>query len=85
MTPSDFNKYPWNSVLQKCECETIAQNIMVILKRTGNTFRPLTWEEYKKERLKNKDFTESEKQYFDKVIPYCKNEDTAKLFSKKWE
>lgn len=82
--PSNFKKYPWNSVLQKSESETIAANIMVILERTGNKFRPLTWTEYKKERLKDGNFTELEKGYFEEVIPYCKSADTAQLFSKSW-
>ena len=84
MKPSNFTKYPWNSITQKSECETIAKNIMLILKRTGDKFRPLTFDEYKSERLKDGNFTESEKQYFDKVIDYCKSPDTAKLFSKEW-
>ena len=57
---------------------------MVILKRTGDEFRPLEWEEYKQERLKDKNFSEYEKKYFDKVIPYCKSADTAVLFSNSW-
>jgi len=44
-TPKDFRIFPSSSVLQKCEAETVAANIMVILYRTGNTFREITWEE----------------------------------------
>lgn len=84
MKPSNFTKYPWSSITQNSECETIAKNIMLILKRTGDKFRPLTFDEYKSERLKDGNFTESEKNYFDKVIDYCKSPDTAKLFSKEW-
>ncbi len=72
------------SVLQKSEAETIARNIMVILFRTGDTFRPLSWEEYKEERLKDGQFSEGEKRYFDQVIDYCDSPKTAKLFSKEW-
>jgi len=68
----------------KCESEMIAQNIMIILKRTGNKFRPFSWEEYKAERLKDGNFGEGEKEYFNKVIGYCRTEDTARLFSPKW-
>jgi hypothetical protein len=86
--PSDFsNIEPTMSVApgpHKCESEMIAQNIMVILKRNGNRFRSLPWSEYKAERKKDGNFTEEEKSYFDKVIGYCKNEDTARLFSHKW-
>lgn len=84
LKPSNFTKHPWSSVLGNSESENIACNIMVILKRTGNEFRPLEWEEYKAERLKDGHFSEIEKKYFDDVIPYCKSADTAVLFSKSW-
>ena len=83
--PSDFTEYPWDSVLQQSEAETIARNIMVILTRTGNTFRELSWEEYRVERLKDGSFREQEKHYFDMVIKYCKSEDIAIIFSKVWK
>lgn len=84
--PSDFSKiFPFSSVLRKAEAEVVAKNIMTILDRTGNTFRPLTWEEYETERLKDGNFTAGEQEYFDKVIDYCKSSDTAVLFSKSWK
>ena len=58
---------------------------MVILFRTGDNFRKLSWKEYKKERIKDGEFTEREKEYFDKVIPYFKSSDTVQLFSKAWK
>ncbi len=82
--PSEFTYKPWNSVLQKSEAETVAANIMVILKRTGDVFRDLTYDEYKAERLKDGDYSDKEQQYFEKVIPFCKSADTAVLFSKAW-
>lgn len=85
MKPSKFTIRPWSSVFGKSENETIALNIMRILKRTGNEFRELTWEEYKEERIKDGNFTEFEKKYFDENIPYCKSADTAKLFSPTWK
>lgn len=84
MKPSVFAIYPWGSVLQKQEYEQIARNIMVILGRTGDAFRELTWEEYKKERLTEKNFTENEKHYFDTVLTYCENEERAMTFSPDW-
>lgn len=84
MKPSNFTNNPMDSVLQNSESETIARNIMLILKRTGDKFRNLSFKEYKKERLKDGNFSESEKKYFDKTIEYCKSSDTAKLFSKNW-
>lgn len=84
--PSDFMKHPFDSVMQNCESETVARNIMVILSRTGNTFRDLTWREYKKERSKDRDSdaVDMEKGYFQDVIKYCKSPDTATCFSKTW-
>lgn len=84
MKPSNFTDFPFSSALQNCESETIARNIMVILKRTGDTFRSLTFKEYQSEREKDGDSDSNEKKYFDKVIDYCKSADTAKLFSPIW-
>ena len=83
-TPADFTKYPWSCVFQSSEAEVIAVNIMKILKRTGNEWRKLSWEEYKKERLQDGNFSEREQEYFNKVIDYCQSPETAKLFSKEW-
>ena len=85
MKPSNFTKFPNDSVKQNHQSEQIAVNIMVILKRTGDTFRPLEWEEYKFERQKDGQFTESEKGYFDSVIDFCVSPETAKLFSPVWK
>lgn len=85
MLPSDFTSHPYDSVLHKSEPETIMRNIMVILSRTGNAFRRLTWDEYKQERLNDGNFTESEKQYFDQVIDYSISEIEARKFSPAWE
>ena len=84
MKPSNFTTYPWSSVLQNSESETIALNVMKILARTGNEFRELSYEEYKSERLKDSNFTDKEQSYFEKIILYCKTADTAILFSKSW-
>ena len=84
MKPSDFQIHPWDSVTQDSGSETVALNIMVILYRTGNAFRDLTWDEYKEERQKDGNFSEFEKSKFNNVIPYLKNADTARLFSKDW-
>lgn len=83
--PSAFTKFPMGSTMQKSEAETIARNIMVILARTGDTFRLLTWDEYKTEREKDANFSTGERAYFDVVIDYCKSADTARLFSPVWE
>jgi len=83
--PSTFTEHPWNSACQNCECEIVAANVMRILKRTGDTFRPLSPKEYVKERKKDGSYTVKELGYFEKVIKYCKNADTAALFSPTWE
>lgn len=83
--PSDFTNYPWNSIFQNSECEVVARNIMIILKRTGNSFRKMTRGEYQSEREKDGEFTISELDIFDKVFPYCKSKHTAVLFSDEWK
>jgi len=84
MNPSDFTRSPFDSVLKNRESETVARNIMVILSRTGNEFRLLPWEEYKQERIKDGNFTESEKQYFDRVAGFCVSAESAKAFCPSW-
>ncbi len=85
LKPSLFTILPIGSVCQKSEAETIATNIMVILKRTGDIFRKLTWEEYKEERLKDGKFSSGEASYFDMVIDYCTDAKSASLFSPAWK
>ncbi len=85
MNPKNFTKtQPMESVFQKCEHEVIAQNIMVILSRTGNEWRELTWDEYKKERKKDGNFSNIEKGYFDEVLPYTISAEKALDFSPFW-
>lgn len=86
ISPSYFSdRAPFTSKFKKSENETIARNIMTILKRTGDKFRKLSWNEYKTERLKDGHFSESEKKYFDEVIEYCTTPEKARLFSKNWD
>lgn len=86
MKPSDFSKqHPWNSFLGNFESEFIGRNVMIILARNGNEFRELTWDEYKKERMKDSNFQEGEKLYFDKVAKYCSTEESVGTFSKMWK
>lgn len=86
MKPSDFAKAsPMGSILKKTEAEVVARNIIVILERTGNTWRKLTFEEYKTERLKDTSFTSLEESYFNQVIDYCVSPQTAKLFAPGWK
>lgn len=82
--PSNFKTYPWSSVCGSSEHETIALNIITILKRTGDNWRKMNWDEYKAERLKDGHFTESEKKYFDDVVKYTTSAESARLFSNTW-
>jgi len=85
MKPSNFMEHPFSSVLKNNESETIARNIMVILERTGDAFRELTWDEYKEQRFNDGNFSERERSYFDKVVGYCVSAQTAILFSPTWK
>lgn len=67
MKPSNFLSRPMGSILQNIESEIVARNIMVILNRTGNKFRPIEWNEYVDERLKDGSFTNGEQRFFDAV------------------
>jgi hypothetical protein len=83
--PSAFSSiFPYSSSLQECNCEVIAKNIMVILSKAGDTFRLLTWKEYKKSRKKDGNFTEREERFFDKVVDRCSSEENARKFSSCW-
>jgi hypothetical protein len=84
LKPSNFTNYPFSSVFEKSEHETVARNIMVILKRTGDVFRRLTWAEYKKERLKDGNFSDGELKFFSEVNKYCRSAKEAVKFSKEW-
>jgi len=89
-TPKDFIKYPWGSVFENSERETVALNIMKILSRTGNEWRTLSWDEYLEERVKDgggnthNQYYLSEKDCFEDVIRYTVSESTAKLFCSDW-
>jgi len=84
MNPSDFHKFPYDSILQNTEHEIVARNIMVILARTGNTFRSLSWEEYELERMKDGGFSGVEFSFFEKVVGYCSSEFEARGFCSNW-
>jgi len=86
MKPSDFqNQFPGNSFFSNNEHETVAQNIIVILARTGDTWREISWKEYVKERVKDgKSEYSFEGKLFDKVVDYCISEDGVRSFSPFW-
>lgn len=74
-----------SSVARKGEAEIIAENIIVILYRTGDKFRDLSWSEYKEERIKDGNFSDIEKPWFKLVVDYCTDPEKVKTFSKKWD
>jgi hypothetical protein len=85
--PGDFCGKPWNSILQKSECETIARNCMVILKRTGNKWRTLSEEEYLEQRLADgasEYAAKAELPYFRQVLAYTTSAEQAATFSASW-
>jgi hypothetical protein len=84
MKPSNFRSHPWDSVTKNNESETVAANIMKILARTGDTWRSLSWSEYKAQRLQDGNFSESEKTFFDKASSFCESEELALEFCPHW-
>lgn len=88
-TPKNLSTIkPWDCCLKvrhKSEYETIAQNIMKILSRTGNTWRKLSFEEYKTERLKDSEWSDREEIYFNEVVGYTISAEKAATFSSSWK
>ncbi len=85
LTPRDFiAKIPAHSVLVQKGFEIVGHNIMIILARTGNKFRDLSWDEYVIQRKKEGNFKDAEKEYFIEVSGYCKSAESAFLFSREW-
>ena len=84
MQPSNFINHPYDSVSQHMETEIVARNIMVILSRTGNEWRKLSWEEYQTERMRDGGFTGLEFKEFEAAVNYCTSEEQARTFSPAW-
>lgn len=84
MKPSNFTRQPFGSIAKKSESETVASNIMRILKRTGDKWRLLEWTEYQHERRKDGNFSIDEKYHFEDVNHFCVSEQQAKKFCNDW-
>ena len=82
--PSAFKEWPWNSVVQQSEAEQVAINILVILRRTCDTWRDLSLEEYKANRLKDGGFSEREEGLFKTVYPLVCSVEKARKFAPAW-
>lgn len=89
LSPEDFTSFPDTSVANDFKKEQVAQNIMIILARTGNKFRLLSWEEYRKGMMEESAmgdivFSESDRPHFEDVKMYCKSASDALRFCKTW-
>ena len=88
-TPKDYIGKYWDSVFQNIQTEIVWNNIILILSRTGDYWRTLTWEEYKNERINDAPTDKSgfcefqEKPLFAKALPYTSSEKAASDFTKK--
>ena len=88
-SPEEFIGEYWGSVFQNAQTEWVWNNAIKILFRTGNQWRELPWDEYILERKKDAatdkggGFDESEKSYFEKVLPYTVSAEMAAAFTKK--
>lgn len=90
LNPSDFITNPYGSKLGDSQAETVAVNIMVFLKRIGDVWKKLSWEEYAFERRSDNPCLEEkelnlEEEHFNKVISYCESAEKAKTFSISWK
>ncbi len=85
LKPSDFTIFPCCSTFGKTEPESVAVSIMRVLVTLGDEWQPLTWEEFAAAASPagNTHYTR-EREYFDQVMPHCRNAETAKLFSPAW-
>lgn len=81
--PIDFAlEYPWSSVFQKAEYESLAARILYF---TESWDKPLTWEEYYETMtLNDKSVSYAVKRDFDRVAPFLKSPETCAAFSKSW-
>ena len=84
MKPSNFTDHPYESIVGKFESEIVAANIMLILKRTGDTWRPLSWDEYKEARKEDGNFSMKERKFFEEVSPFCTSAVQAQIFCPTW-
>lgn len=83
--PSAFIGYPKCSRSDDHNIQQVAQNIMVILSETGNTFRVLRWDEYREAR-NNKERVCGDLEYaaFIEAKKWCVSSGIALLFCPKW-
>lgn len=85
LKPSDIkNIRPWNSLSGERSHELVAWNIIIILAITLDTFRPLSWEEYKKHREADGKFDHAEEGMFNRVAPLLTTLEDVQAYSPDW-
>ena len=82
--PSAFTVWPYSSVLRDSHCEQVAVNIMVILKRTGDAWRPMSADEYGSQPERNGVLSARQADLFHRVAPLVATEAMARKFSPEW-
>lgn len=65
--------------------EVVAQNVAIILARTGDEFRLISDKEYEAERLKDGNFTQSEMPKLKNIRGYLVSAEMASKFCMGWE
>ena len=83
LKPGHFTVYPMGSIKQSAGSQIVAQSINIIRERLGNDWA-LSWDQYKAERVKDGDFTDKEKKYFDSVIDLISSAEACINFSPSW-
>ncbi len=85
-TPLNYTRQPFDSSAKSLEYELAAQNIMLVLSRTGNVFRKLTLKEYKDniKKVDNRIVGSSEAHYMQCAIHYCLSSIAADDFCHTW-
>ena len=83
LKPSTFTRKPLYSLTQKSEAERVASHINIIRKRLGDNW-DITREQYRKERIKDGEFSEGEMYLFDEVIKLIPDAIGCIGFSKVW-
>ncbi len=73
MKPSQFDSFPWKSIFNKSEYETIMRNALIITKRLGDDWGILTKEKYEEERKKYGNYSSRESDYLEKILPYLES------------
>lgn len=84
LKPSDFVAFPEASVLQSCEAEVVAKNVMIVQRDLGDEWREVTEQEYL-DGCKRYGFSgAADLSLFRKVQKYTTSPTAAAGFSEVW-